>query len=48
MWWSLADAATYRTWLQAAGLQITAQDFVPEGAGGHALFWGHREVSHVE
>jgi hypothetical protein len=48
MWWSHADAATYRTWLQAAGLQITAQDFVPEGAGGHALFWGHREMSHVE
>ena len=42
MWWSHADAATYRAWLEAAGLQVTAQDFVPEGAGGHALFWARR------
>jgi SAM-dependent methyltransferase len=42
MWWSHADAATYRAWLEAAGLQVTAQDFVPEGAGGHTLFWARR------
>jgi hypothetical protein len=42
MWWSHADAATYRAWLEAAGLQVSAQDFVPEGAGGHALFWASR------
>jgi SAM-dependent methyltransferase len=39
MWWSQADAATYRSWLRAAGLEVTDQRFVPEGATGHALFW---------
>ena len=39
MWWSQADAATYRTWLAQAGLEVTSQQFVPEGEGGHALFW---------
>ena len=38
MWWSQADAATYRTWLTQAGLEVTSQQFVPEGDGGHALF----------
>ena len=39
MAWSQADAATYRSWIEQAGLQVTAQEFVPEGDGGHALFW---------
>src|ERR1017187_7021032 len=39
MWWSQADAATYRTWLTQAGMEVTSQQFVPEGDGGHALFW---------
>ena len=39
MWWSQADAATYRTWLTQAGMVVTSQQFVPEGDGGHALFW---------
>jgi SAM-dependent methyltransferase len=39
MWWSQADAATYRTWLTEAGLEVARQQFVPEGNGGHALFW---------
>jgi SAM-dependent methyltransferase len=39
MWWSQADAATYRTWLRQAGLEVTGQQFVPERDGGHALFW---------
>ena len=38
MWWSHADAATYRAWLADAGLEVTTQDFVPEDDGGHALF----------
>ncbi|HEY6740162.1 MAG TPA: class I SAM-dependent methyltransferase [Actinopolymorphaceae bacterium] len=38
MWWSHADADTYRGWITAAGLDITAEHFVPEGDGGHALF----------
>lgn len=42
MWWSHADAATYRAWLRQAGLTIVAEDFIPEGAGGHALFWAQR------
>jgi 2-polyprenyl-3-methyl-5-hydroxy-6-metoxy-1,4-benzoquinol methylase len=42
MWWSHADTDTYRAWLEQAGLQVTAQGFVPEGDGGHALFWARR------
>jgi 2-polyprenyl-3-methyl-5-hydroxy-6-metoxy-1,4-benzoquinol methylase len=42
MWWSHADAATYRSWLELAGLEIAAEEFVPEGDGGHALFWALR------
>jgi SAM-dependent methyltransferase len=38
MWWSHADAATYRAWFVAAGLAVAAEEFVPEGDGGHALF----------
>jgi SAM-dependent methyltransferase len=45
MWWSQADAATYRGWLEQAGLQITGQQFVPEGAGGHSLFWASRPAA---
>jgi len=44
MWWSHADAATYRAWLADAGLEVTEQDFVPEGDGGHALFWARRQA----
>jgi 2-polyprenyl-3-methyl-5-hydroxy-6-metoxy-1,4-benzoquinol methylase len=42
MWWSQADASTYRAWLEQAGLQVTAQEFVPEGDSGHELFWARR------
>jgi len=42
MWWSHAGADTYRAWLEQAGLQVTAQEFVPEGDSGHALFWARR------
>jgi hypothetical protein len=45
MWWSHADASTYRVWLQAAGLRIVAKDFVPEGDGGHAFFSAARGES---
>lgn len=38
MWWSHADAATYRRWLTEAGLTVETETFVPEGAGGHTLF----------
>jgi hypothetical protein len=42
MWWSHADAATYAAWLTDAGLVIEHQEFVPEGTGGHALFWARQ------
>jgi 2-polyprenyl-3-methyl-5-hydroxy-6-metoxy-1,4-benzoquinol methylase len=45
MWWSQADAATYREWIERAGLEVTAQGFVPEGDGGHAVFWARRRRS---
>ena len=38
MWWSHADAETYRRWLSEAGLVVEREAFVPEGAGGHTLF----------
>lgn len=44
MWWSHADAATYRAWITRAGLTVQGEEFVPEGEGdvGHALFWARR------
>jgi membrane-associated phospholipid phosphatase/SAM-dependent methyltransferase len=44
MWWSQADAATYRSWIEAAGLTVTEQAFVPEDDGGHALFWARKPL----
>jgi SAM-dependent methyltransferase len=43
MWWSHADAATYRQWITTAGLWVEREEFVPEGDGGHALFWARRQ-----
>lgn len=37
MWWSHADAETYRRWLTDVGLRIELQTFVPEGTGGHTF-----------
>ncbi|WP_344613909.1 hypothetical protein [Dactylosporangium salmoneum] len=42
MWWSHADAATYRHWITQAGLTIDSEQFVPEEDSGHQLFWAHR------
>ncbi|MGH3096771.1 MAG: class I SAM-dependent methyltransferase [Streptosporangiales bacterium] len=39
MWWSQADVTTYRQWLHQAGFDISDETFVPEGNGGHSLFW---------
>jgi SAM-dependent methyltransferase len=44
MWWSHADAATYRTWIEQAGLSVVAQGVIPEGDGMHALFWACRPL----
>ena len=38
MYWSHADAATYRSWLGQAGFRVVAEHFIPEGEGGHSLF----------
>jgi 2-polyprenyl-3-methyl-5-hydroxy-6-metoxy-1,4-benzoquinol methylase len=42
MWWSHADVATYRSWISQCGFLIEREEFVPEGEGGHALFWARR------
>ncbi|GAA2064617.1 class I SAM-dependent methyltransferase [Streptomyces albiaxialis] len=45
MWWSHPDAATSRAWLTEAGLDVVRQEFVPEGDGGHALFWARKAAT---
>lgn len=42
MWWSHADAATYRCWLGEAGFHVLEEAFVPEADSGHSLFWASR------
>jgi SAM-dependent methyltransferase len=42
MWWSHTDEATYRAWIEQAGLAVVAQEVVPEGDSAHALFWARR------
>jgi SAM-dependent methyltransferase len=42
MWWSHADATTYRDWIEQAGLSVVAQEVISEGDAVHALFWAHR------
>ena len=37
MWWSHADAETYRRWLADAGLRLELEKYVPEGEGGHTF-----------
>ena len=44
MWWSHADVATYRQWLTQVGFVMLREEFVPEGDGGHILFWARRWV----
>jgi SAM-dependent methyltransferase len=44
MWWSHADAVTYRDWIQAAGLHVTDQQVIPAEEGGHVLFWARRPL----
>jgi 2-polyprenyl-3-methyl-5-hydroxy-6-metoxy-1,4-benzoquinol methylase len=39
MWWSHPNAATYRRWLSDAGFIVDTEGYVPEGNGGHQLFW---------
>jgi SAM-dependent methyltransferase len=37
MWWSHADAETYKRWLSEAGLRLERETFVPEDSGGHTF-----------
>lgn len=37
MYWSHADAETYRQWLVQSGFRVCWTHFVPEGSGGHTL-----------
>ena len=46
MWWSHADADTYRRWLGEAGFSVRVEAFVPEGDGGHSLFWARKATGH--
>jgi len=43
MWWSHADAETYRRWLADAGLRLELETFVPEGTGGHTFVRAARD-----
>ncbi|WP_405064246.1 class I SAM-dependent methyltransferase [Kribbella sp. NBC_01505] len=42
MWWSHADTATTRAWIEAAGLVVERAEFAAEGDGGHTLIWAAR------
>jgi hypothetical protein len=42
MWWCQPDAAASREWIARAGLVVERERFVPEGDGGHVLFWARR------
>jgi cyclopropane fatty-acyl-phospholipid synthase-like methyltransferase len=42
MYWSHADHATYRAWLEQLGFKILTEEFIPEGDGGHTLFIAHK------
>ena len=42
MYWSHADAPTYRAWLREIGFDLVWDRFVPEGEGGHTLVLARR------
>ena len=45
MWWSHADAETYRLWFGDAGLQLQLEKSITEGNGGrHTLVLASRRV----
>lgn len=45
MFWSHADAATYRQWIEDASIDIVVGEFVPEGTGGHQMFMGVKRTT---
>lgn len=42
MYWSHGDASFYRSQLEARGLQIVQEEFLPEGDGGHTVLLAQR------
>ena len=42
MWWSHADASTYKRWFAEAGMKVELEAFVPEGVGGHTFLMATR------
>ncbi|MGI8926831.1 MAG: class I SAM-dependent DNA methyltransferase [Tepidiformaceae bacterium] len=42
MYWSHADRATYLRWFEEAGFLVEHEDFVPEGDGGHTVFFARK------
>ncbi len=42
MWWSHADAQTYRGRLADASFLFVDEQFIREGDAGHSLFWARR------
>ncbi len=42
MYWSHADARTYRQWFQDAGFDLVEEGFIPEGDGGHSIILAER------
>ena len=42
MFWDHADASTYVSWLEAAGLAVQWQRYIPEGTSGHTLVLARR------
>jgi SAM-dependent methyltransferase len=45
MYWSHADADTYRQWIREAGLLAELERFIPEETGGHNLILAHKPHS---
>lgn len=43
MYWSHADAATYRRWLGSLGFSLLQERFIPEGDSGHSLFLSRKD-----
>ena len=43
MLWSHPASASYREWIESAGLTIDVEGFVPEGRSGHPLFVATRQ-----
>jgi SAM-dependent methyltransferase len=45
MFWSHADAETYKAWLDELGFKLIWENFVPEGHSGHALIFAQKPTS---